>query len=253
MRWWWWLLLGGAAAAVFMGTGLGGPLDSVAGGVLLVLLPGVGLAQRAIPAEELRANRLGAYASSILGLGLIALLALWAWPEAWVSPEGWFAWRGSAVGLAGVAALLTAGGLAISYAFRELGARFGWEETEVAHAVMPATRGEKGLFAFLSLVAGACEEIAFRGFVPLFILPWFGHYMLAALPASLVFGILHAYQGAHGMVRTGLMGLLLAAGVAWTGSLLPSMLAHAALDLLIGLVLGDSLLGRGTERGNEWT
>lgn len=260
MRWWGWLLLGGAAAAVFRGTGLGGPLESVAAGAFLVLLPGVALAQRAVPAKELSAHRLGAYASSILALGLIALLAVWAWPEAWAQPgnggEGgrvWLGWRGSLPGLCGVAALLTAGGLAISYAFRELGTRFGWQETAVVRAVIPVKRGEKALFVLLSLAAGACEEIVFRGFVPLFILPWFGHYMLAALPASLVFGILHAYQGVHGMARTGLMGLLLAGGVAWTGSLLPSMLAHAALNLLIGLVLGDSLLGSETERGNEWT
>ena len=259
MRWWWWLVLSVAAVGVFMGTGLGGPLASMAAAVCVVLLPGIALAQRAPPAEELREHRLGAYASSILALGLIALLAIWAWPEAWVQPgsgEGGrlrLGWPGSWRGLCGMAALLTAGGLAISYAFRGLGTRFGWQETAVVHAVMPVTRGEKVLFVFLSLVAGACEEIVFRGFVPLFVMPWFGHYMLAALPASLVFGILHAYQGVHGMVRTGLLGLLLAAGVAWTGSLLPSMLAHAALNLLIGLVLGDSLLGRGTERGNEWT
>ena len=50
-----------------------------------------------------------------------------------------------------------------------------------------------------------------------------------------------------------MLGLLLAAGAAMTGSLLPSMLAHAALNLLIGLVLGDSLLNAETERGNKWT
>ena len=54
--------------------------------------------------------------------------------------------------------------------------------------------------------------------------------------------MLHAYQGTHGMVRAAATGLVLAAGVAWTDSLLPSILAHAALNLLIGLVLADSLL-----------
>lgn len=246
------MVLTAAMVAVFIGTGLGRPLPSLAAGVLCVLLPGVSLAQRTLPADELRAHRMGAYASSILALGLIALLALWVWPETEVS-DGWFGWHGPGIGLAGAAALLTAGGLAISYGFRALGARFGWEETALVHAVMPVTRGEKVLFAALSLAAGACEEIVFRGFAPLFVLPWFGHYMLAAVPISLIFGILHAYQGVHGMVRTGLTGLLLAAGAAWTGSLLPSMLAHAALNLLIGLALGDSLLGGENEKGNAWT
>lgn len=242
MRWWLWVLPSAALAAVFARAGLGDFLPSLAAGALLVLLPGIALAQRSVPASELRGYRLAAYTSSIVALGLTALVALWAWPEAESARGGWFAWPGSAIGLAGAAALLTAGGLAISYGFRALGARFGWKETALVHAVIPGTRGERWLFAVLSLAAGACEEIVFRGFVPLFVMPWFGNYMLATLPVCLVFGILHAYQGAHGMVRTGLMGLLLAAGVAWTGSLLPSMLAHAALNLLIGLVLSDSLL-----------
>jgi membrane protease YdiL (CAAX protease family) len=39
------------------------------------------------------------------------------------------------------------------------------------------------------------------------------------------------------------MGGILAAGVVWTGSLWPSIFAHAALDLILGLVLAKSLLG----------
>lgn len=248
MRWWGWVVLCAAVAAAFAGAGLGGPVASTAAAVFVVLLPGLALAQRALPVEELRAHRIGAYLSSILALALIALIALWVWPESSAQPEfggiggAWFGWSGSAVGLVTASAALTAGGLAISYCFRGLGAWFGWKETALVHAVMPVTRGEKWLFVLLSLAAGVCEEIVFRGFLPLFVQPWFGHYMLAALPVCVVFGILHAYQGAHGIVRTTLLGLLLAAGAGWTGSLLPAMAAHTALNLLIGLVLGDSLL-----------
>lgn len=259
MRWWVWVVLCAAGAVVFAGTGLGGPFASVAAAVFLILLPGIALAQHGVPVDDPGDHRPGIYVTTILGLGLIALVALWAWPETFPRPDGeagggdWFGWSGSAMGLAGASASLTAGGLAISYAFRALGARLGWKETELVHAVMPVTRGEKWLFVVLCLAAGVSEEIVFRGFVPLFVLPWFGHYMLAALPVSLVFGILHAYQGVHGVARTSLLGLLLAAGAAMTGSLLPSMLAHAALNLLIGLVLGDSLLNAETGKGNKWT
>ena len=255
VRWWLWVALCAAVAAVFAGAGLGGGVASIAAGVFLVLLPGISLAQRALPADELRAHRIGAYVSSILALVLMALVALWAWPGSAAQPEigepggSWFGWSGSWAGLVGASAALTAGGLAISYGFRAAGVRFGWKETELVYAVMPVTRGEKWLFVLLSLAAGVCEELVFRGFLPLFVLPWFGHYLIAALPVSVVFGILHAYQGPHGIARTALLGLLLAAGAGWTGSLLPSMAAHAALNLLIGLVLGDSLL----EKGSEWT
>ena len=250
-----WVLLCAATAAAFTLSGLGGPLSSLAAAVFLVALPGIALAQQSAQAAELQAHRAAAYASSAVALVVMALWAWWAWPAGALGMADWLAWRGSALGLLGASALLTAGGLALCYGFRALGNRCDWEETEVVRAVIPATSGERDLFTILSVTAGICEEIVYRGFLPLFLMPWFGdRYLLAALPATAVFGILHAYQNAHGMVRTAAMGLVLAAGVAWTGSLLPSILAHAALNLLIGLVLADSLLG-GKERkgkGPKW-
>ena len=251
MRWWGWAGLCAATAAVFALSGLGGLLPSLAAAVFLVGLPAVALAQRSVQAAEVQAHRAAAYASSAIGLTVMALWAWWAWPEAARGTGDWLAWRGSALGLIAATAFLTAGGLALCYGFRALGNRRGWEETDVVRAILPATPAERDLFTILSLTAGVCEEIVYRGFLPLFLMPWFGdRYMLAVLPATAVFGILHAYQSAHGMVRTAGMGLILAVGVGWTGSLLPSILAHAALNLLIGLLLADSLMG-GTERARK--
>ncbi len=251
MRWWGWAGLSAATAAVFALSGLSGLLPSLAAAVFLVALPGVALAQRTVQATELRAHRTAAYASSAIGLTVMALCAWGAWPEAARGTGDWLAWRGSALGLIAATALLTAGGLALCYGFRAVRSRRGWEETEAARAILPATSAERNLFSILSLTAGICEEIVYRGFLPLFLMPWFGgRYTLAVLPVTAVFGILHAYQGAHGMVRTAGIGLILAIGVGWTGSLLPSILAHAALNLLIGLLLADSLLG-GTERDRK--
>ena len=134
------------------------------------------------------------------------------------------------------------GGLVVVYGFRALSPRLGWAETDTVHAIMPQTTGEKSAFVLLSGAAGSCEEIVFRGFLPAYLLPWFGSYLAAAVLPCVAFGLLHAYQGRHGMVRTGLMGAVLAGGVAWTGSLWPSIIAHTALDLVLGLVLRDSLL-----------
>lgn len=164
--------------------------------------------------------------------------------------------------LLGSAALLTLAGVAVAYVFRGLSAVFGWRETDVVRAVMPATRREKGLFAVLAGTAGVSEEVVFRGFLPGFIIPLSASYLLAALPVAVLFGFLHAYQGPHGIARAAVLGGILAAGVAWTGSLWPSIFAHAALDLLFGLVLGKSLLGEppgapATERNQadmvKWT
>jgi membrane protease YdiL (CAAX protease family) len=59
---------------------------------------------------------------------------------------------------------------------------------------------------------------------------------------SVVFGILHGYQGLLGTVRTTLMGGTLAWGFLASGSLLPAIVAHTLIDLVAGLLLGDWLL-----------
>ena len=64
----------------------------------------------------------------------------------------------------------------------------------------------------------------------------------AALLSSAVFGLLHAYQGWLGVFRTALLGFVLAASLILTGVLWPAILAHAILDVIAGIVLGESLV-----------
>jgi membrane protease YdiL (CAAX protease family) len=71
---------------------------------------------------------------------------------------------------------------------------------------------------------------------------------------SAVFGVLHAYQGAIGMLRAGTMGAVLAWGLLASGSLWPPLVAHVVIDLLAGLVLADRLMvpaGAGGVEGSE--
>ena len=243
----WWLATGvGAAglAVAFAVGGLGGPAQSLTAAVFLVVLPATALAQaRALPEVDLRRRRVEAYVGSIVALAAIGLLALWLGRDLPVQPRIWLSPPPAIGVLLAAGGVLTAGGLVLVYTFKRASPTFGWRETAAVRDIMPSAPREKALFALLSVVAGVFEEVAFRGFLPAFLMPWTGSYLLAALPAAAAFGLLHAYQGRHGMVRTGLLGLWLAAGVGWTGSLWPSIFAHAALDLLIGLALAPSLLG----------
>jgi membrane protease YdiL (CAAX protease family) len=117
--------------------------------------------------------------------------------------------------------------------------------------LMPRTPEERRLFAGLSLAAGWGEEMAYRGYLP-------AAFLLLGIPAwgamavaAGIFGLLHAYQGASGVVRTALVGLLLGSSVMVTGSLFPAMAAHALLDLVLGLILGPRILrGQGTGEPN---
>lgn len=106
---------------------------------------------------------------------------------------------------------------------------------ESVAALLPATQGERYTFAFVALTAGICEELLFRGFLLFYLayffpaLPQWG----AILISSAIFGLAHAYQGWKGVLGTGLIGLVLAFVYVLTGSLLPSMLLHALIDLRI--------------------
>ena len=230
-------------AAVFVLTGLGDPLPALVAAIWLALVPALSAARRYPSGTQIRESRVALYLSSAVTLIAAGGMTFLAW--------GWLAvgeglrpgWPSASGAVVGAATALTAGGLAVAYLFRIVSGRRGWRETEVVHAIMPATGRERVAFTLLTAAAGWSEEVVFRGFLPVFLMPWFGSYLLAALPVSAAFGIVHGYQGLHGVARAGGMGLVLAVGVAWTGSLWPSILAHTALNLLIGLVLHRSLLG----------
>ncbi len=55
--------------------------------------------------------------------------------------------------------------------------------------------------------------------------------LLALAASSLAFGLGHIYQGRAGVLRTGLAGLGFGLLFLLTGSLIPSIVLHAILDL----------------------
>tara|TARA_Y100000996_G_scaffold379679_1_gene333097 strand:+ start:1527 stop:1799 length:273 start_codon:yes stop_codon:yes gene_type:complete len=71
----------------------------------------------------------------------------------------------------------------------------------------------------------------------------------AVMISSLVFGLMHSYQGWLGIFRTTLMGAVLAWGFIFSGSLVPAMIAHTAIDLIAGILIGDWLLSPEPEFG----
>ena len=139
------------------------------------------------------------------------------------------------------AAALVLSGLVLAVAFRQCAILLGVGESPVLRALMPRTARERGLFAVLSLAAGVSEEMAFRGYA-LTTLAWVTGTGWAAVATSVIFGVLHAYQGWLGVVRSAAMGGLLAWGYLATGSLWAPMVAHVILDLLLGIVLAERLM-----------
>jgi membrane protease YdiL (CAAX protease family) len=98
---------------------------------------------------------------------------------------------------------------------------------------LPSSTRERWWFAAMSVSAGICEELLYRGFL----LRWLDARGLglwaAVLLAALAFMLAHTYQGLVGMLSVGVLALVFTALFFLAGSLWPAMLVHALLDLRI--------------------
>jgi membrane protease YdiL (CAAX protease family) len=136
---------------------------------------------------------------------------------------------------------LLAAGLSVTAVFRVVGGRLGLRESRLLRDLLPRTGRERAAFTILSLAAGAGEEVAYRGYV----IPVLGALTgapVAAVVTSLVFGVLHVYQGFLGMARSAVLGGVLAWGFLASGSLWPPIAAHAVLDVLLGMALAQRMM-----------
>lgn len=109
---------------------------------------------------------------------------------------------------------------------------------EPVAAFLPSTSRERWLFAGLSITAGICEEILFRGFLIFYLSNVFpgAPAIVAAGLSSLIFGMARLYQGVRGALTTAAFGAILAFTYLSTGSLFISIILHALVDLRILLL-----------------
>ncbi len=166
-------------------------------------------------------------------------LALWwlegrPWrPLGFVTPHGWRLWVAGllvlALGtwygrtIAKIAAIAPARRAGLSGQLGELA------------AVLPHTCSELALFVALSVSAGFCEELVFRGYLLWVFRPALGLWGAAVL-SVVVFAAAHAYQGSKGIVSTGIAGALFTAVVLLFGSLWPAIVLHVLVDAGQGLI-----------------
>ncbi|MDJ0916507.1 MAG: CPBP family intramembrane metalloprotease [Woeseiaceae bacterium] len=138
-----------------------------------------------------------------------------------------------------MAAAIAAGGIAMNQSVRSV-VRLDQSERErlrksfgdIGHFLPQSDRDLAGFYR-LSVTAGIVEEIVFRGFV-LWYLALIMPMWAAILVSSVAFGLGHSYQGAGGMLRTGLAGIALGVLFVISGSIWLPIVAHALLDWLQG-------------------
>ena len=217
-------------------------VDAIFLGVLLELLPVLAVAQ-VQAGDGMAVNRTEIYLTSgfsILVLGLISLglglqtlglerLGLGPHPRDITAEVLW-------------TVTLVVAGILILLGFSLIRKRIGSLENRIIRDLMPVTSREKKFFVGLALCAGFGEEVAYRGYAVSALVMATGSPFFALLSTSAAFGVLHSYQGKLGVVRTSLVGLLMGVAFIHIGSLWPPMIAHALIDLVVGLALRDRLL-----------
>ena len=110
-----------------------------------------------------------------------------------------------------------------------------------ASAILPANWREFAHFGtVVSLSAGICEEIVFRGFIVNYLLVFTaGHeysIQIAIMGSALVFGIVHAYQGGLALLKITLLSMLFAWLFVMTKSLLLLIALHFTIDFCSGMM-----------------
>lgn len=175
---------------------------------------------------------------------LAALLAAWLYLErpfaalGFTAPSGWGFWAGGVILLAVVAGLVRG-----DYNARraDAAAREMVRES-VGDLVyfLPNSERTYRRFVGLSITAGICEEIIYRGYLfwylGAFMPPW-----AVVLVSSLGFGLGHSYQGAIGVARVTAIGIAFGCFYLLTGSIWLPIIAHAVLDILQGAILREYL------------
>ena len=101
--------------------------------------------------------------------------------------------------------------------------------------LIPTRPQEWNWFRPLAVTAGICEEIMFRGYLVWVMQPWLGLYG-AAGASVVIFGLAHGYQGGKFGARAFLAGVGMGGLALATGSIIPSIVLHALIDLGSGYV-----------------
>lgn len=116
------------------------------------------------------------------------------------------------------------------------------DQLKSLRAMLPENDQETRWFNALSVTAGICEEVVYRGFLIAYFTTFVG-LIPAAILSSFVFGLAHAYQGWRGIVKTGMVGLVMAGLYLLTGSLWAPIVLHIVIDITSGMLARRAMAG----------
>jgi membrane protease YdiL (CAAX protease family) len=103
--------------------------------------------------------------------------------------------------------------------------------------LVPRSAHEVVLWILLSVTAGICEEVVFRGYLQRQLAALTRNVWAGIAVSGLIFGSAHGYEGAGRMMLVGIYGMLFGLLAHFRRSLRPGMIAHAFHDGIMGLAL----------------
>ena len=86
----------------------------------------------------------------------------------------------------------------------------------------------------VSITAGVCEELVYRGYLQQQFLALVRNLPIAILGQGLVFGLVHCYQGWKSTIVACVIGVLLGVLAAWRRNLRANVIVHAWIDVWEG-------------------
>jgi membrane protease YdiL (CAAX protease family) len=102
--------------------------------------------------------------------------------------------------------------------------------------MLPEGTLQTSLWVGISITAGFCEEIIFRGYLQKQCSALLKSVWAGIIAQGLIFGGSHAYEGWQQMVRIAVFGMMFGFLAHWRKSLRPGMMAHFAQDAAAGLL-----------------
>jgi len=107
----------------------------------------------------------------------------------------------------------------------------GPSSAKTVDSLLPKSLLEILVWIGVSITAGICEEMAFRGYLQRQLHALGGSVVVAVLGQGLVFGLAHAYQGWKNTIVISVLGILFGALAAWRKNLRANIVAHAWSDV----------------------
>lgn len=181
------------------------------------------------------------YRGSMIELWVLTPVVIlwWLWSGRSVSalgvgaPGGWAFWVGVVVVVA--VAVVLGSQVAVVRGSAEARAQVRTQFRGGAALMVPRGNRERRMWVGLSLTAGSCEEILYRGFLMWYSMTWLPA-LAAVLVSAVVFGVAHVYLGwGLGVLRATVVGVVLGAAYLLTGTLWVPIALHAVVDVASGL------------------